>query len=117
VSSQRILRVTVRGRFGELSNYALEYLRSNQDSHDVSRAAYTTEGTLTYDALIDFFSIRYEVRVAEGDPDSLAAAYAVREAERFLDTMGFGYRGLKTVIMDMATVWGASAPSTSEQSS
>jgi hypothetical protein len=74
VDSQRIMRVTVRGRFSELSDHALEYLRSNQDEHDVSRAAYTAEGTLTFDSLIDFFSIRYEIRVEARDPDELAAA-------------------------------------------
>jgi hypothetical protein len=106
VGSQRIMRVTVRGRFSELSDQAREYLRSNQDEHDVSRAAYTSEGTLTFDSLIDFFSIRYEIRLGARDPDELAAAHAIREAEQFLGTMGFGYTGLKTVAMDMADVWG-----------
>ena len=44
------MRVTVRGRFGELGHEARAYLRANQDQHDVSRAAYTIEGTLTYDS-------------------------------------------------------------------
>jgi hypothetical protein len=99
------MRVTVRGRFGELSDQTREYLRANQDQHDVSRAAYTAEGTLTYDSLIDFFSLRYEIRLGETDPDELAAAHAINEAELFLRTMGFGYRGLKTTVMDMAEVW------------
>jgi hypothetical protein len=105
VSSQRIMRVTVQGRFSELSDPARQYLRANRDQHDVSRAAYTAEGTLTYDSLIDFFSLRYEIRLDEDDPDELAGAYAIREAEQFLGTMGFGYRGLKTTVMDMADVW------------
>jgi hypothetical protein len=100
------MRVTVRGRFGELSSHAAAYLRSNRDQHDVSRAEYTAEGTLTYDSLIDFFSLRYEIRVDEDDSDELAGAYAIREAELFLHTMGFGYRDLRTVVMDMADVWG-----------
>jgi hypothetical protein len=50
--------------------------------------------------------MRYEIRLDEGDPDELAAARAVSEAELFLRTMGFGYRALKTVVMDMADVWG-----------
>jgi hypothetical protein len=105
VSSQRIMRVTVRGRFSELSDPARQHLRSHEDEHDVSRAAYTDEGTLTYDSLIDFFSLRYEIRLDEAEPDELAAAYAIGEAEQFLGTMGFGYRGLKTTVMDMADVW------------
>jgi hypothetical protein len=72
VASQRIMRMTVRGRFSELSAHASEYLRSNQD---------------------------------QDDPDELAGARALSEAELFLRTMGFGYRDLKTVVMDMADVW------------
>ena len=100
------MRVTVRGRFSQLTEPAQECLRSSRDQHDVSRADYTADGTLTFDSLLDFFSMRYEIRLDEGDPDELAAARAVSEAELFLRTMGFGYRDLKTVVMDMADVWG-----------
>ena len=60
---------------------------------------------LTYDALIDFFTLRYEIRLGENELDELAAARAIGEAELFLRTMGLGYRGLKTTVMDMADVW------------
>jgi Family of unknown function (DUF6204) len=106
MSSQRVLRVIVRGRFYQLSEYAAEYLRSNQSDHDVSSSAFTAEGVLTYDSLIDFFSIRYEIRVGENDSEVLAAQYASSEAELVLNTMGFGYRNLRTTVSDMADVWG-----------
>jgi hypothetical protein len=61
---------------------------------------------LTYDSLIDFFSIRYEIRVGENDSEVLAAQYASSEAELVLNTMGFGYRNLRTTVSDMADVWG-----------
>jgi hypothetical protein len=109
VSGQRILRVTVRGRFGELGDHATAYLRSNQDEHDVSRSSYTTEGTLTYDSLLDFFSIRYEVRVGARDSDELAAEYTISEAEQFLGTMGFDYRGLRTTVSDPTAAWSGRA--------
>jgi hypothetical protein len=48
-------------------------------------------------------------RMGEDDPDELAGARALSEAELFLRTMGFGYRGLKTVVMGMADVWGGRA--------
>jgi Family of unknown function (DUF6204) len=99
------MRVTVRGRFGDLGSDAVAYLRSNLEEHDVSRAAYTLEGTLTYDALIDFFSLRYEIRLSENDPDQLAADRAIAEAGLFLRTMGFTFRDLKTTVIDMAEVW------------
>jgi hypothetical protein len=99
MSSQRIMRVIVRGRFGQLSFHALEYLRANQDQHEVHRSRFTPEGTLTYDSLIDFFSLRYEIRLTEDDRASLAAERANNEAERFLRTMGFTYRDLKTDVI------------------
>jgi hypothetical protein len=105
MSSQRIMRVIVRDRFGQLSVHALEYLRANQDQHEVHRSRFTPEGTLTYDSLIDFFSLRYEIQLTEDDRASLAAERANNEAERFLRTMGFTYRDLKTDVMDMGAVW------------
>ena len=53
--------------------------------------------------------MRYEIRMGEDDPDELAGARALSEAELFLRTMGFGYRDLKTVVMDMADVWSGRA--------
>jgi hypothetical protein len=47
--------------------------------------------------------------MGEDDPDELAGARALSEAELFLRTMGFGYRELKTVVMDMADIWGGRA--------
>ena len=55
--------------------------------------------------MIDFFSLRYEIRVDERDPDLVAAERAIGEAELFLRTMGFAYRDLKATVMDMAEVW------------
>ena len=99
MSSQRIMRVIVRDRFGQLSVHALEYLPANQDQHEVHRSRFTPEGTLTYDSLIDFFSLRYEIRLTEDDSDSLAAERAINEAERCLRTMGSTYRDLKTDVI------------------
>jgi hypothetical protein len=106
MGAERIMRVTVRGRFGNLSNHAREYLNSNQDQHAVHKSKSTSEGTLTYDSLIDFFSIRYEIRLRDGDADSLAAHYAMGEAGLFLRTMAFGYRDLGSSMIDMGSVWG-----------
>jgi hypothetical protein len=104
MSSQGIMRVIVRGRFGQLSVHALEYLRANQDQHEVHRSRFTPEGTLTYDSLIDFFSLRYEIRPTEDHSDSRAAERTLNEAERFFRTMGFTQRDLKTSVMDMGAV-------------
>ena len=105
MSNERIMRVTVRGRFGDLTPRASEYLRANQPDHDVSNSAYTPDGTLTYDTVIDYFSLRYEIRVGADDPDGMAADRGVEEAGRFLRAMGFDHRPLKVPVTDGAAAW------------
>jgi hypothetical protein len=105
VSEQRIFRVLVRGRFHDLSENARGALVAAREEHDVSRAAYTDEGTLTYDSQIDAFALRYEVRIESSLPDDVAAQRALQEADMFLGAMGYGHRGLRVAATDMADVW------------
>jgi hypothetical protein len=103
VGEQRVHRVTVRGRFVDLSDEARRYLVRAQPEHDIFVSAFTPEGTLTYDDRIMFFNMRYEVRCAvDADP----AATAVAEATQFLRTMGFAHSALKASVFDVSAVWG-----------
>jgi len=107
----RVFRVTVRGRFRDLSDAARHFLAAAQSEHDIFRSAYTAEGTFTYDDRITFFNLRYEVRLDRADPSSdddptgLAGVTAEVEAETFLTTMGFGHQLLKTEVVDVSAVW------------
>jgi hypothetical protein len=105
VSDERIMRVTVRGRFGELSERASEYLQANQRDHQVPNSAYTPEGTLTYDSAIDSFSLRYEIRLVSDQPEAAATERGVGEAEHFLRAMGFDHRPLRASVTDAAAAW------------
>ena len=98
----RTFRVTVRGQFAGLADEARRYLVHAQPEHDISVSAYTPEGTFTYDARIQFFNLRYEVRAAD---TPAAAALGLREAELFLTTMKFGYKALRTDVVDMSAMW------------
>ena len=104
------MRVIVRGRFDQLTAHAADLLRSSLDEHDVSRSEFTTEGTLTYDSRLDFFSIRYEVRLGTGAGDSVAVDHAMGEAQLFLLTMGFSYRSLTSSLTDVSAVWERQGP-------
>jgi len=101
-ASDRVYRVTVRGRFHELRDEARRQLASARAEHDIFRSAYTPEGTLTYDARIDFFNLRYEVRAASADD---AATHALVEADTFLRTMRYGARDLRPNVVDVSAIW------------
>ncbi|MGB0113038.1 MAG: DUF6204 family protein [Ilumatobacteraceae bacterium] len=103
-AATRVFRVTVRGRFRDLTDQARRYLVRSQPEHDIFVSAYTPEGTFTYDERIAFFNLRYELRGAGPDAEELAGMEGLDEAERFLQTMGFDHSGLKVGVVDMATM-------------
>jgi hypothetical protein len=103
MSDAQVHRVTVRGRFHQLTDEARRYLVRAQPEHDIFKSGFTAEGTFTYDERIVFFNLRYEVRGA--DDDSAAGAAAEGEAEQFLRTMGFGYTGLTLDVVDATAIW------------
>lgn len=98
-------RVTVRGRFHELDERARGYLQRHRAEHDIFLSGFTPEGTLTYDDRLDFFNLRYEVRL-EGDDVSPQRAVEVAEAEAgaFLGTLRLGYRNLRSDVMDLRAI-------------
>lgn len=100
-SDQRVFRVTVRGRFADLTEQARSYLARTQNDHDIFQSAYTAEGTFTYDAAVAFFNLRYEVRASGSDDAELEG---LAEAEAFLTTMGFGFTALRATVVDMSAV-------------
>ena len=101
--SAQVYRVTVRGRFHDLSESARAYLVREQAAHDIFVSAYTPEGTLTYDSRILFFNLRYEVKSEDGE--DAAASRGRDAAETFLRTMGFGHSDLKVTVSDLSAVW------------
>jgi hypothetical protein len=105
----RIFRVTVRGRFFELSPAGRQQLFEALDDHQVTKSAYTGEGTFTYDSNIYAFSLRYEIRVEGDDPDAVAAELGLSQAEAFLRTLDIGYQQLKVTTTDMPSMWDAAA--------
>lgn len=97
--STGIFRVTVRGRFHDLTDDASRRLAAARADHDIFLSAYTAEGTLTYDERVDFFNFRYEVRdVADAEE---AAEHALAEAGMFLEIMGYGHGELRANAVDM----------------
>ena len=107
--SATVFRATVRGRFADLSDRARQYLAGAQADHDLFKSGYTPEGTFTYDAKLDFFNLRYELRLSGDDRFTRAEAAALVEAETFLTTMQFGFRNLRVNVVDTSAIWAEAA--------
>jgi len=103
MSSERVYRVTARGRFKDLSEQARTYLVREQPEHDIFKSAFTAEGTFTYDDKVQFFNLRYEVRSPDGA--DAAGVIAEREATLFLTTLGYSHHPLKITVVDASAMW------------
>lgn len=103
MSAESIYRVTVRGRFDGLDEGTRAYLAREQPEHDIFKSAFTPEGTFTYDENVRFFNLRYEVRTSHGA--ERAGSAGRDEAEAFLTTLGFGFKGLKVTVVDTSATW------------
>lgn len=101
----RTIRVTVRGAFDGLDADQHAGLLAQAAQHDLAFAAFTAEGSLSYDiATRPFFTFRF-ARTAETEQDIPAA---VRDAEAaaaaYLDEHGYGFKNLSSQAVDMSQV-------------
>ncbi|MCK9901163.1 hypothetical protein CC117_02090 [Parafrankia colletiae] len=93
--SARTFRVIVRGAFADLTAEQRAGLAAHAAEHEPLRAAFTPDGTLTYE--IDarpFFTFRFEIAA---DTDTEAAAVAARGETRalaWLDERGYRHKHL-----------------------
>ncbi|MGD9754588.1 MAG: DUF6204 family protein [Acidimicrobiia bacterium] len=100
-AGSRTYRVTVRGRFQGLTDAAQAHLRAHLAEHDVFLSRFSGEGSLSYDHRLDFFNLRYEVRLDDGGGTERAAEVALTEATAFLRTLRLGHGELRSEVMDL----------------
>ncbi len=104
----KIFRVVVRGHFHELTDAQRRELLAAADDHEIFKAQYTRNGSLTYEPNLVAFSFRYEVRVGDDDtedPEHWATETAMEKATASFAAMGLGFRHLRATATDMASVW------------
>ncbi|MGY1773831.1 DUF6204 family protein [Blastococcus sp. SYSU D00813] len=97
--STRTYRVTVRGVFDGLDEAQRVSLLARAAEHDLFAAAFTEEGTLSYDTSLSAFSHRVVVRVDAGpdEEDDAHTAGRLSALER-LDAAGLGHRRLRSSV-------------------
>lgn len=103
--SSRTIRVTVRGSFAGLTDDQRATLLAEADQHDVMNAAFTTDGTITYDvATRPFFTFRYQGQAAEEKDIPAVTARARAAAEQWLTSRGYGFGELTAQTVDMSEI-------------
>jgi hypothetical protein len=103
----QIFRVTVRGRFADLDDEARSRLRERLAATS-DLPGFSEAGQLHFDARLDFFSFRVQVRERSDDgEDRRDAAFdqATARCLGALDDLGVAHRDLKVVGSDLASVW------------
>lgn len=105
-----IFRSHAAGFFRDIDDGTRTRLLAEVDAHDAMRAAFTREGTLSYDRTLKAFRFRYEVRVDADTADEAEALMvdAVRErATSDLARLGVLHDPsmLRIGGTDMASMW------------
>lgn len=100
----RTFRVIVRGRFEGLSSEVKSQLLAKADSHDALDAAFTEDGTFTYDKALNAFTFRYlmndnatDRKIAAGNAETAAELAATD----YLEERSIGYRDLRLESINM----------------
>ncbi|MGW3206689.1 DUF6204 family protein [Streptomyces sp. NPDC001135] len=101
--STRTFRITVRGVFDGLTDAQRAALLADAAEHDVLRAAFTSEGTLTYDiAARPAFVFRFS-DTGEEEEDILEATERAEEtAKAWLAERGYGFKHLRSTAEDLS---------------
>lgn len=101
---KRTIRVTVRGAFDGLTADQRAELLAHAAEHDVAFAAYTAEGSLTYDTARPFFTFRVAETVEREQDIPAAVARAETTAAAYLTARGYGFKNLSSRAADMSQV-------------
>lgn len=102
----RILRVTVRGWFRDLTDGQRASLLDTAAEHDVvSVGAFTEAGTLTYERSLHTFTFRVQLRADGDDAEGQVLQRAVATADARVSALGVEHRDVRATAQDMADIW------------
>ncbi|MFB6392140.1 DUF6204 family protein [Polymorphospora lycopeni] len=99
--AHKTYQVIVRGRFAPLDGEQRTALLARADEHDVFRARFTEEGTVTYERSLLAFTFRCVVPAAEEDTEAVVIGKAEALAAAAVSKLGAGYRDLRSVSTDL----------------
>ncbi|MBM7494965.1 hypothetical protein JOD64_006187 [Micromonospora luteifusca] len=99
--ARKTYQVIVRGKFAQLDDEQRAALLAKADEHDVFRAKFTEEGTVTYERSLLAFTFRCLVPASDEDREANVIGKAEALAAAAVSGIGAGYRDLKSVSTDL----------------
>ncbi|WP_225826719.1 DUF6204 family protein [Streptomyces naphthomycinicus] len=101
--STRTFRITVRGAFDALTDAQRAALLAEAAEHDVLHAAFTPDGTLTYDITArPAFTFRFSATGEEEEDILEATEQAEETAKAWLAERGYGFKRLRSTAEDLS---------------
>jgi len=102
--SHKNYQVIVYGKFGPLDDDQRAKLLAVADEHDLFRAKFTEEGTVTYERPLLTFTFRCVMKADEDDKTAIVMAKAEDLATAAVRALGADVRDLRSVSTDLETI-------------
>ena len=102
--SRKSYQVIVYGKFTPLDDDQRAALLAVADEHDLFRAKFTEEGTVTYERTLLTFTFRCVVKADEEDKTTEIVARAEELATTAVRALGADVRDLRSVSTDLETI-------------
>ncbi|MBW4702283.1 MULTISPECIES: DUF6204 family protein [unclassified Micromonospora] len=94
-------QVIVRGKFAPLGDVQRAALLARADEHEVFRAKFTEEGTVTYERSLLAFTFRCLIPATEEDGEAVVIGRAETLAAAAVAALGVDHRDLRSVATDL----------------
>ncbi|BAJ32810.1 MULTISPECIES: DUF6204 family protein [Kitasatospora] len=97
-------QVITHGKFAELTDEQRASLVAQAGDHDLFKARFTEEGTVTYEPALLTFTFRVLIPATDDDTEELVLGQAEELAAAAVQGLGGTYRDLRSVSTDLSKI-------------
>ncbi|MFJ2781024.1 MULTISPECIES: DUF6204 family protein [unclassified Kitasatospora] len=102
--SRKTYQVITQGKFAPLDDEQRAALLAQADEHDLMKARFTEEGTVTYDRALLTFTFRVLVPATPEDKPEIVLEKAEKLTAEAVRRLGAGFRDLKSRSTDLDSI-------------
>ena len=102
--NRKTYQVITHGKFAALTDEQRALLIAQAGDHDLFKARFTEEGTVTYEPTLRTFTFRCLIPATEEDTEALVLGKAEELAADAVRKLGGSYRDLRSVSTDLSSI-------------